>query len=275
MTKAEIHDNEIDGEITPKAQPPAPENKGEKENKGEQGKPVEKKPTPASPAQPAGHPPEQPPAKTANAPAASSASSKPAAASSGTAEKSSGTTEKSSGTAETSSGAAEAAGKPFEFRTYTGGTTADPDLIGELDRAHVHYSFAKVSVLTQLVFAWFLPLGLIFLLWMFLSRGLRNAGQAVMGFGRTKARPLADKDTGVTFEDVAGCDEAKYELQEVVDFLRNPARYTALGAKIPKGVLLVGPPGTGKTLLLGPWRARPACPSSPSAAANSSRCSWA
>lgn len=70
-----------------------------------------------------------------------------------------------------------------------------------------------------------------------------------MSFGQSRARLVADRDTGVTFDDVAGCDEAKYELQEVVDFLKNPQRYIALGAKIPKGVLLVGLPGTGKTLL--------------------------
>src|SRR5205085_2001533 len=74
-------------------------------------------------------------------------------------------------------------------------------------------------------------------------------GQAVMRIGRSNAKLVADKATGVTFDDVAGCDEAKFELQEVVDFLKHPDRYSALGAKIPKGVLLVGPPGTGKTLL--------------------------
>ena len=67
--------------------------------------------------------------------------------------------------------------------------------------------------------------------------------------GKSRAKLIADYDTGVTFDDVAGCDEAKFELEEVVDFLQNPNKYTDLGAKIPKGVLLVGPPGTGKTLL--------------------------
>ncbi len=88
-----------------------------------------------------------------------------------------------------------------------------------------------------------------FLLWTFLFRRIGAAGQAVMRIGRSNAKLVADKETGVTFDDVAGCDEAKFELQEVVDFLKHPDRYSALGAKIPKGVLLVGPPGTGKTLL--------------------------
>jgi len=139
--------------------------------------------------------------------------------------------------------------KPFAFRTVYGGENSDPDLVKQLEAHHVQYSFARSSVMTQLLFAWLLPLGIMVAMWFFLTRGLRNAGQAVMSFGRSKARVVGDRDTGVTFDDVAGCDEAKYELQEVVDFLKNPGRYTALGAKIPKGVLLVGPPGTGKTLL--------------------------
>ena len=78
---------------------------------------------------------------------------------------------------------------------------------------------------------------------------MRGVGQSMLGIGSSKARLVADTDTGVHFDDVAGCDEAKYELQEVVEFLKNPERYRALGATVPKGVLLVGPPGTGKTLL--------------------------
>src|SRR5258706_7729941 len=89
-----------------------------------------------------------------------------------------------------------------------------------------------------------------FLIWGFPSRPMSGrAGQSILSFGKSRARLVAEKETGVTFSDVAGCDEAKYELQEVVDFLKNPDRYKSLGAKIPKGVLLVGPPGTGKTLL--------------------------
>ena len=98
---------------------------------------------------------------------------------------------------------------------------------------------------TTILFSWILPFAAIFLLWSFLSRRIGAAGQAVMRIGKSNAKLVADKETGVTFNDVAGCDEAKFELQEVVDFLKNPDRYSALGAKIPKGVLLVGPPGTG------------------------------
>ena len=140
---------------------------------------------------------------------------------------------------------------PFEFRTCYGSDETLRLLLPQLDAARpkVDYAFVRPNPLSQLLFVWLLPLAIFGGLWFFLSRGLRNAGQAVMSFGRSKARVVADTDTGVTFDDVAGCDEAKYELQEVVDFLKNPTRYTALGAKIPKGILLIGPPGTGKTLL--------------------------
>ena len=87
------------------------------------------------------------------------------------------------------------------------------------------------------------------LLWWVLARRIGAAGESVLGFAKSRARLIAEKSTGVTFDDVAGCDEAKAELVEIVDFLRDAKRYQALGAKIPKGVLLLGPPGTGKTLL--------------------------
>ena len=172
--------------------------------------------------------------------------------------------------------ASEEPSGPFQFRTTYGGDETLRLLLPQLKAAKVKYSFVKPSPLTQFVLVWLLPLAIFGGLWFFLSRGLRNAGQSVMSFGQSRARVVADRDTGVTFDDVAGCDEAKYELQEVVDFLKNPTRYTALGAKIPKGVLLVGLPGTGQdAALAAPWPARPASPSSPSAAANSWRCSWA
>jgi cell division protease FtsH len=137
-------------------------------------------------------------------------------------------------------------GKPFNFRTIR---VEDPKLVEELQAAGVQFAGVRPSFLSTLLLSWILPLGAMFLLWSFLSRRIGAAGQAVMRIGKSNAKLVADKDTGVTFDDVAGCDEAKFELQEVVDFLKTPDRYSALGAKIPKGVLLVGPPGTGKTLL--------------------------
>ncbi|HPH88518.1 MAG TPA: ATP-dependent zinc metalloprotease FtsH [Chitinophagales bacterium] len=104
------------------------------------------------------------------------------------------------------------------------------------------------------IIGWLLPIILLIGVWMFLMRratgGMGGAGGQIFNIGKSKAN-LYDKDTkvSVTFDDVAGLDEAKEEVKEVVDFLKNPKKYTALGAKIPKGVLLVGPPGTGKTLL--------------------------
>jgi cell division protease FtsH len=136
---------------------------------------------------------------------------------------------------------------PLLFRTER--VEPDQQLVDQLESAKVTFSGVRPSFISQFLFAWVLPIGVMVVLWMFLSRGLRTAGQSVMSFGKSRARLVADRDTGVTFGDVAGCDEAKFELQEVVDFLKNPDRYIALGAKIPKGVLLVGLPGTGKTLL--------------------------
>ena len=134
----------------------------------------------------------------------------------------------------------------FIFRTVR---LEDPKLVEELQKAGVKFLGVRPNLFSQILLAWILPIGIMLLLWSFISRKLGSAGQSVLSFGKSRARLVADKETGVAFNDVAGCDEAKYELQEVVDFLKNPDRYKALGAKIPKGVLLVGPPGTGKTLL--------------------------
>ncbi len=125
----------------------------------------------------------------------------------------------------------------------------DPDLVRDLQKAGVEFSGVRPSFMSQFLWAWVLPIAAMVLLWRFLSRRMGSIGQGIMSFGSSKAKVMADKDTGVTFDDVAGCDEAKYELQEVVTFLKTPDRYKALGAAIPKGILLVGPPGTGKTLL--------------------------
>ncbi|ASC05712.1 ATP-dependent zinc metalloprotease FtsH [Acetobacter pasteurianus] len=94
-----------------------------------------------------------------------------------------------------------------------------------------------------------LPIILLVAAWLFMMRQMQGAGGRAMGFGKSRAKMLTEKHGRVTFDDVAGIDEAKGELQEIVDFLKDPQKFTRLGGKIPKGVLLVGPPGTGKTLL--------------------------
>ena len=124
----------------------------------------------------------------------------------------------------------------------------DPDLIRDLDTHGAQYSGRYESDLLKTLLSWIIPLGLLFVLWSFLSRRM-GPGQGVMNFGKSRARIYAERETGVTFTDVAGVDEAKEELQEIIDFLRYPQKYVALGGRIPKGVLLVGSPGTGKTLL--------------------------
>ena len=94
-----------------------------------------------------------------------------------------------------------------------------------------------------------LPIVILVIVWFWIMNQTQGGGGRVMSFGKSRAKMTGEGQVHVNFDDVAGEDEAKEELSEVVDFLKNPGRYTAIGAKIPKGVLLVGPPGTGKTLL--------------------------
>ena len=100
----------------------------------------------------------------------------------------------------------------------------------------------------SMLFSW-LPLVLFAVAWMFMLRQMQGGGSAALRFGKSKARVLMESQTKVTFKDVAGCDEAKQELQEIIEFLKEPQKFQRLGGRIPKGALLLGPPGTGKTLL--------------------------
>lgn len=144
--------------------------------------------------------------------------------------------------------AASVAARPGEF-VFETIRVEDPGLVAELTAAGVRFEGVRPSALTQFLISWALPLGLMALFWIFLFRRMGAPGQQAMQFGRSRARLVADRETGVRFDDVAGADEAKHDLEEVVEFLRDPERYRALGARIPKGVLLLGPPGTGKTLM--------------------------
>src|SRR4051812_6583692 len=131
-------------------------------------------------------------------------------------------------------------------------TRLDQEFAQELDKYGVRYTGQIESTLLRDILSWIMPILLLAGLWWYIGRRMSDAagiGGGLMSIGKSKAKVYVESDTGVTFEDVAGVDEAKDELREVVDFLKNPADYGRLGGRMPKGVLLVGPPGTGKTLL--------------------------
>ncbi|MHB8816444.1 MAG: ATP-dependent zinc metalloprotease FtsH [Steroidobacteraceae bacterium] len=130
-------------------------------------------------------------------------------------------------------------------------TRVTPDLAASLDQHHVTYFGEVPSTWLADILSWVLPTLLFFGVWMFVIRrfGQGGLGGGLMSIGKSRAKIYVEKDTKVTFADVAGAVEAKEELKEIVDFLRDPKTYGRLGGRVPKGVLLVGPPGTGKTLL--------------------------
>lgn len=135
--------------------------------------------------------------------------------------------------------------------TYKTVPVYDPDFTRLLDEKGITYSAVsrESNAMIGFILNWVLPIGLMFFLWRMLQKRMTGMGSNVLAVGQNKAVIVAEGDIKTKFSDVAGVDEAKEELVEVVDFLKNPKKYTDIGGKIPKGVLLVGPPGTGKTLL--------------------------
>jgi cell division protease FtsH len=134
-------------------------------------------------------------------------------------------------------------------KTFTAIRIEDPKLIEDLEQHRVKYTGEVASRWIGEVLGWVLPLIFFVALWSFFFRRMGGAEGGVMSFARSRAKIYAEDDVKVRFADVAGVDEAEEELREIVEFLKNPKKYTSIGGRIPKGVLLVGPPGTGKTLL--------------------------
>ncbi|EPY0438799.1 ATP-dependent zinc metalloprotease FtsH [Campylobacter upsaliensis] len=133
---------------------------------------------------------------------------------------------------------------------YNAKKVNDAELVKLLDSKNIAYgAYSETNWFTDMIFSWVLPVFIFFAIWMFLaSRMQKNMGSSILGIGSSKKLVNSEKPK-VKFGDVAGVEEAKEEVKEIVDFLKYPERYIKLGAKIPKGLLLVGPPGTGKTLL--------------------------
>jgi cell division protease FtsH len=141
--------------------------------------------------------------------------------------------------------------EPRNGRSYFITNRVDPELSQRLEEAGVEFTGTPDANWLTVLLSWMIPVLLILALWMFVFRKMaeRQGFGGLMNVGKSKAKVYVEKDTGVTFDDVAGIDEAKVELQEIVSFLSDRDKYGRLGARIPKGILLVGPPGTGKTLI--------------------------
>jgi len=135
--------------------------------------------------------------------------------------------------------------KPLTFTTVT---VDDPELVSELEGNHVQFSGKESSAWISGLMGWVFPVLIIAVVLVLVLRRVGPSG-SIMSFGKSRAKFYEEDETRVTFNEVAGIDEAKEELIEIIEFLKNPGKFTSLGGKIPKGALIVGAPGTGKTLL--------------------------
>ncbi len=140
----------------------------------------------------------------------------------------------------------ETDGKQVKFVTSR---VEDPDLVKDLQKANIKFSGSFENKLLRIIIEWVLPFAIIILIWNVLMRRMGGAPSSVLNFGKSRGKIYGEDEIKITFDDVAGVDEAKEELQEIIEYLRYPQKFLDLGGKIPKGILLVGPPGTGKTLL--------------------------
>jgi len=137
-------------------------------------------------------------------------------------------------------------GKKTRFLTSR---VEDPDLVRQLQENKIKYTGYYENKIIKAIISWVLPFAIIILIWNLLMRRMGGAPSSVLNFGKSRGKIYGEDEISITFDDVAGVDEAKEELKEIIEYLRNPNKFLNIGGKIPKGILLVGPPGTGKTLL--------------------------